>query len=198
MTAPTLRRGPRPGGADTKAEILAAAAKVFARDGYQRGSVRGIAREAGVDPALVRHYFASKSELFVEALRPPIDLTAQVDRISAGDPALVGFRVMTFFVDTWDDPFRGPRMLQLMRAALDHADVAEFVDALIVKGVIQKVAARVGAADPAHAAGMAASQVFGLAMVRYAARIEPLASEPGDQLIARYGPIVTRLLTGGS
>lgn len=198
MTAPSLRRGPRPGGADTKAEILAAAATVFSRDGYQRGSVRGIAREAGVDPALVRHYFASKSELFVEALRPPFDLAGQVERISEGDPQLVGFRVMRFFVETWDDPVRGPRMIQLMRAALDHAEVASFAEELIVKGVIQKVAARVGAPDPAQAAATAASQVFGLAMLRHAAHIEPIASEPGEQLIARYGLIVTRLLTGSS
>lgn len=195
MATGAIRRGPRPGGTDTRAEILAAAAAVFSRDGYQRGSVRGIAREAGVDPGLVRHYFASKSELFVEALRPPVDLTDQVTRMAAGDPQLVGHRVMTFFVEVWDDPVRGPPMIQLMRAALDHPDVAEFVRMLVIEGVIQRVAAAVGAPNPARAAATAASQVIGLAMLRHAAHIEPLASEPGDQLIARFGPILTRLLT---
>ncbi|NTV39700.1 MAG: TetR/AcrR family transcriptional regulator [Demequinaceae bacterium] len=198
MATGAIRRGPRPGGTDTRAQILASAAGVFSRDGYQRGSVRGIAREAGVDPGLVRHYFASKSELFVEALRPPIDLSEQVARMSQGDPQLVGHRIMTFFVEVWDDPVRGPRIIQLIRAALDHPDVAEFVRTLIVEGVIQRVAAAVGAPDPARAAATAASQVIGLAMLRHAARIEPLASEPGDQLIARFGPIITRLLTDAS
>ena len=198
MATGAIRRGPRPGGTDTRAEILAAAADVFSRDGYQRGSTRGIAREAGVDPGLVRHYFASKSELFVEALRPPFDLSEQVTRMTEGDPQLVGHRVMTFFVEVWDDPIRGPRLIQLMRAALDHADVAEFVRTLVIEGVIQRVAAAVGATNPARAAATAASQIIGLAMLRHAAHIEPLASESGDKLIARFGPIITRLLTEAS
>ncbi|NYI42559.1 TetR/AcrR family transcriptional regulator [Demequina lutea] len=198
MATGAIRRGPRPGGTDTRTEILEAAAAVFSRDGYQRGSVRGIARAAGVDPALVRHYFASKSELFVEALRPPFDLSEQVTRMTEGDPQLVGHRVMAFFVEVWDDPVRGPRIIQLMRAALDHPDVAEFVRTLVIEGVIQRVAAAVGAPNPARAAATAASQVIGLAMLRHAAHIEPLASEPGDELIARFGPILTRLLTDAS
>ncbi len=131
----------------------------------------------------------------MEALRPPLDLTAHVTRMAEGDPELVGHRVMAFFVEVWDDPVRGPRIIQVMRAALDHPEVAEFVRALIVEGVIQRVAAAVGAQNPARAAATAASQVIGLAMMRHAAHIEPLASEPGDELIARFGPILTRLLT---
>nr|WP_291382528.1 TetR family transcriptional regulator [Demequina sp.] len=188
------KRGPRPGGPDTRAEILAAAGAVFSRDGYARGSVRAVAREARVDPALVRHYFATKSELFVEAMRPPIDLEGHAQRLAEGDPDLVGTRAMTFFVEAWDDPVRGPRIVALMRAALEHPEVADFVRELIIEGVIQRVAVAVGAKDPARAAITAASQVFGLAMLRHGARIEPLASEPAESLIARYGPILTRLL----
>jgi hypothetical protein len=103
---------------------------------------------------------------------------------------------MTFFVEVWDDPVRGPRIIQMMRAALDHPEVAEFVRTLIIQGVIERVAAAVGAPNPARAAATAASQVIGLAMLRHAAHLEPLASEPGDELIARFGPIITRLLTG--
>jgi len=195
MATGGARRGPRPGGTDTKAEILTAAGTIFSSDGYQRGSVSAIAREAGVDPALVRHYFSSKTELFVESMRPPVDLTAQVTRMVQGDPQLVGERVMAFFVEVWDDPVRGPRIIQLMRAALDHPEVAVFVRALIIEGVIERVATAVGARNPARAAATAASQVIGLAMLRHGAHIEPLASEPADELIARFGPILTRLLT---
>ncbi len=88
----------------------------------------------------MRHYFPTKSELFVEAMRPPVDLGSHVQRMVEGDPHLVGTRVMTFFVEVWDDPVRGPRMVALMRAALEHAEVAEFVRELIVGGVIQPVA----------------------------------------------------------
>nr|WP_255633339.1 TetR family transcriptional regulator [Demequina sp. TTPB684] len=173
---------------------MAAAGVVFSRDGYERGSVRAVAREAEVDPALVRHYFSSKTELFFEAMRPPIDLAAHANRIAEGDPAHVGDRVMTFFVEVWDDPVRGPRVVALMRAAFDYPEMAEYVGELIVKGVIQRVAAAVGAQDPERAAATAASQVFGLAMLRHSAKMEPLASEPAESLIARFGPIITRLL----
>lgn len=198
MAAGAGRRGPRPGGTDTRAQILAAAGLVFARDGYERGSIRGIAREAGVDPALVRHYFNSKQELFVESMRPPIDLGRHVDRMSEGDPDLVGHRIMTFFVEAWGDAQRGPRVVALMRAAIEHPEVTEFVRQLIVVGVIEKVAERVGAANPERAAATAASQVFGLAMLRHGARLEPLASEPDESIVARFGPIVTRLLRDGA
>ncbi len=188
------KRGPRPGGPDTRAEILAAAGDVFSREGYGRGSVRAVARAAGVDPALVRHYFDSKTELFFEAMRPPIDLAAHAARIAAGDPALVGNRVMAFFVELWEDPVRGPRVIALMRAALDYPEVADFVRKLIIEGVITRVATVVGAKDPARAAATAASQVVGLAMLRHSAGMEPLASESADSLIERFGPILTRLL----
>lgn len=198
MAARTARRGPRAGGIDTKAEIIAAAGVVFVRDGYERGSVRAVAREAGVDPALVRHYFASKQELFVEAMRPPVDLNAHALTLAEGDPELVGERVMSFFASVWSDPVQGPRVIALMRAALEHPEVAEFVREVIIEGVIEKVARRVGAAHPVQAAATAASQVFGLAMIRHVAALEPLASEPTDSLVARYGPIVTRLLREGA
>ncbi len=198
MTAQTARRGPRAGGVDTRAQIVAAAGDVFVRDGYERGSIRAVAREAGVDPALVRHYFGSKQELFVEAMRPPVDLNAHVETLADGDPEFVGERVMTFFAEVWSDPVQGPRVIALMRAALERPDVAEFVRHVIIEGVIEKVARRVGAANPEQAAATAASQVFGLAMIRHVAAVEPLASEPVDSLVSRYGPIVTRLLREGA
>jgi len=160
--------------------------------------VRAVAREAGVDPALVRHYFASKHELFVEAMRPPVDLDVHVDTLADGDPERVGERAMAFFAEAWSHPDQGPRVIALMRAALEHPEVAEFVHHVIIEGVFEKVARRVGAADPVQAAATAASQVFGLAMIRYVAALEPLASEPVDSLVTRYGPIITRLLREGA
>jgi hypothetical protein len=114
--------------------------------------------------------------------------------MAAGDPELVGNRVMEFFIELWDDPVRGPRVVAMMRAALDYPEVADFVRRLIIEGVITHVATAVGAKNPPRAAATAASQVFGLAMLRHSAHIEPLASETSESLIARFGPILTRLL----
>ena len=157
--------------------------------------MRGIAREAGVDPALVRHYFSTKTELFVEAMRPPIELSTQIAELAKGDPSHVGERVMNFFVRSWEHPVVGPRVIALMRAALEQPHVAAYLRMHLVEGVMQNVALAAGAGNPARAAITASSQIFGLAMLRYVAQMEPLASEPPDELTARYAPILTRLLT---
>src|SRR3954449_10450597 len=77
-------RGRRPGGADTRAAIVEAARKSFAAKGYDKASMRGIAREAGVDPALVHHYFEGKSALFVETLDVPVNPADLIERVTAG------------------------------------------------------------------------------------------------------------------
>jgi AcrR family transcriptional regulator len=187
-------RGPRPAGARTREEILAAATALFAADGYERTSVRAIAREANVDPALVRHYFDSKVALFVEAMRPRFELADQVQLLATGDPELVGERVIRFFLATWAHPEVGPRIITLLRASLEHPHVARHVRVLIVEGVIEKVAAAVGSTNPPASATAAASQVMGLAMLRHVAQWEPLASMPDDELVARFAPVVTRHL----
>lgn len=189
-------RGPRPAGARTREAILVAAGEVFATEGYERGSLRGVARKAGVDPALVRHYFDSKVALFVESMRPPIDLTTQADRIAAGDADKVGERVIAFFIATWSHPVQGDRVVAMLRAALDHPEVAELVRKAIVENVIEEVARCVGATDPRAAAVSAASQVIGLTLLRHAARLEPLASMSPEELVRRFAPVITYHLTG--
>ena len=187
-------RGARPAGARTREEILEAAVRQFTANGYERTSVRGIARAAGVDPALVRHYFDSKVELFVEAMRPRVELPEQAERLASGDPELVGERVIRFFLATWAHPDAGPRTITLLRASLEQPHVAKHVRKLIVEGVIEKVAAAVGSSDPPASATAAASQVMGIAMLRHVARWEPLASMPDDEIVARFAPVVTRHL----
>jgi AcrR family transcriptional regulator len=149
-----------------------------------------------VDPALVRHYFDSKVALFVESMRPPIDLSTQAERIATGDPDKVGERVIAFFIATWTHPVHGDRVVAMLRAALDHPEVAGFVRKAIVENVIEEVARRVGSTDPAAAAVSAASQVIGLTLLRHAARLEPLASMPPEELVRRFAPVITYHLTG--
>ena len=67
------RRGRRPGAPDTRAAILAAARSRFAEHGYAGTTIRAVATDAGVDAALVHHYFGTKDELFLAALELPVD-----------------------------------------------------------------------------------------------------------------------------
>ena len=71
--AASRRSGRRPGPSGTREAILAAARSQFAAQGYDRTSMRGIAAEAGVDQALVAHFFGAKQRLFVEVVRLPFE-----------------------------------------------------------------------------------------------------------------------------
>src|SRR5437879_13871297 len=97
------RTGRRPGSADTRNEILAAARAECARRGYEKAAVRGIARAAGVDSALVHHYFGSKDRVFMAAMEFPIDPLVVLEQV-AGDPAEVGERLARLVVGLWETP----------------------------------------------------------------------------------------------
>ena len=101
MSAPAKRPGRRPGSADTRGEILDAARAEFASRGYEKATVRGIARAAGVDSALVHHYFGSKDRVFLAALEFPVDPAVVLEQV-AGDPAGIGERLARFVVGLWE------------------------------------------------------------------------------------------------
>ena len=98
------RSGRRPGPGGTKETVLAAARTHFGAAGYDRGTIRGIAAEAGVDPALVLHYFGSKEGVFRAAVDFPFDPAELLPRLLAPGLVGIGERVVRFFLDTWDSP----------------------------------------------------------------------------------------------
>src|SRR3989454_7591592 len=102
------RTGRRPGSGGTREKILAAARSHFAKVGYEAGTVRGIAAEAGVDPALVLHYFESKQGVFRAAVHFPVDPAQFLPRLLAPGLDGLGERLVHFFLDTWDSPAGRP------------------------------------------------------------------------------------------
>lgn len=190
------RRGPRGSGADTRAQILEAAATVFVAEGFEATSMRAIAREAGVDPGLVRHYFDSKPALFIEALRP---LTGeQIAGLVplAPPPEQMGAWLVGLFVSLWDDRTAGPRLRTVLTAVPSSPEVADLVKAVIIDEVLGAATAHAGADHPHWRASAVASQLVGLAWLRYIMRAEPMASATPAQIVALVGPTVQRYLTG--
>ena len=104
VVASTTRRGRRPGSPDTRAAILAEARTRFAAQGYAGTSVRAVAAAAGVDAALVHHYFGTKDDLFLAALELPVDPRRLVAPVVAGGPAGAAERFLDVFLSAWDDP----------------------------------------------------------------------------------------------
>ncbi|OFE18883.1 transcriptional regulator [Humibacillus sp. DSM 29435] len=193
--AGTGRRGRRPGGDDTRAAIIEAARASFAAKGYDRASLRGIARDAGVDPALVHHYFkGGKAELFVETLAVPVNPAALVDRILAGDPERLGWRLIETFLTVWDPPDRRDSLVALIRSSMTSDDSARMLREFLGREVFGRIAMSVGASDPLLRGSLAASQVIGMAVMRYVVKLPALAEASNEQIVARLGPVLQHYL----
>lgn len=188
--------GRRAGAQDTRAAILAAAKRAFGRHGFDAASMRGIARDAGVDPALLVHYYGNKAGLFEASLELPVDPDLVVAALLDGDPADLGSRLVQTFLGVWDaTPGQGP-MLALLRGAVTHEDSAGMLRELLQRRLIRPVVDGIGADRPDVRAALVASQMVGLALTRYVLRLEPLASAVPVSVISWIGPTVQRYLTG--
>jgi AcrR family transcriptional regulator len=182
---------------DTRGEILAAARDEFAAKGYDGASLRGIARVAGVDPALVHHYFAGgKDAVFAAAMDLPLDPSA-VPVMLAGDLDGLGERVMRFALSVWGRPEARTPALALLRAAMTHERAAAMLRGFVSHAVLGRVAAQVGTPDAKLRANLVASQVVGVVMLRYVVRVEPLASLSEDEVVSLVAPTLQRYLTTG-
>jgi len=190
------RTGRRPGEPATRERIVEAARHLFAERGFDRTSVRAVAAEAGVDPALVHHYFGTKQRLFIEAVDFPIDAAAAIGTLSAGDVDDAGERLVRFALRLWDDPVVLPRLLGVLRSAVTDPEAARMLGTLFTRqGPVQLVRA-LGADQPDLRAELVGTQLVGLAVARHVLRVEPLASADHETIVAAIGPTMQRYLVG--
>jgi len=190
------RTGRRPGDSGTRAAILDAARRAFAERGYDLASIRAVAEVAGVDPALVRHYFGSKEGLFVAAMELPVDPTELVRMLLAGDREHIGERIAGTFVSVWDQAANQHPFIALIRSAVSSEKAATMLREFIAQALFKRITEQLGMADGHLRASLVASQLVGLAVARYIIRIEPLASAPPAVVVAAIGPNLQRYVTG--
>ena len=188
-------RGRRPGPSNTRDEILAAARRLFAQHGFQATTMRGIAAEAGVNAALVHHYYGNKEQLLVAAMNLPLNPAVVIEQLrDAGPREQVGERLVRFFVRTWRDPSTGQPLQALLRAAaateINAATMRQFIENVMVPRV-----ATLLDVPPLRVAG-AFAQLLGFALAGTIIRAEPLASAGEDDLVALLAPSVQRYLGG--
>lgn len=195
MSGATPRRGRRPGTPDTRAAILAAARELFATSGHSGTSVRAVAAAAGVDAALVHHYFGTKDDLFVAALELPVDPRVVLGPAIAGGPDGAGERMLRVFLSVWDDPVARLPLLGLARGMFDPAGQRLLRDGFL-PAVLAPVVGALGLDRPDVRLPLLASQVVGLIVVRYVLELEPVASMSADDVVAIYAPTLQRYLTG--
>lgn len=191
------RRGRRrKGDGDARGAILKAAGAEFLAHGYDATSLRAIARRAGVDPALVHHYFDDKAALFMESLEAPMRPRDIVQRALAGPRERIGETVVRAVLEALDSPATRDRMRQLVRTALGHDFAARMLRQFVLREVLGRIAAAIDTPDAPFRATLAASQIVGLIVVRAGLQAEPLASAPIDEVVARVGPVVQWHLVG--
>ncbi len=191
------RSGRRPGNPDTREAILTAARRIFAEKGFDKASIRAIATDAGVDPALVHHYFGTKDKLFLATINAPIDPTKLIPQALEGPLEEAGERLVRMMLSVWDSP-AGAAAVTLLRSAMSNDWTARLMREFVVTQVLRR-AVTVLVLDPAEAplrTALVASQISGLAVTRYVLKVEPLASAPAEVLVAAIGPTVQRYLTG--
>ena len=190
------RPGRRPGDSRTRDAILAAAREEFALLGFDRATIRRIAAAADVDPALVLHYFGSKEKLFGAALQIPVEPGAVLRRVMTHDTADMGAAIVRTFLEAWEPPESRSPLVAMVRSAMTNETAMALVREYLERRVFGPITQTLGAPDAELRATLIGSQFIGLAMMRYIARIEPLASASVDQIVAAIGPTMQRYLTG--
>ncbi len=191
------RSGRRRGSPDTRESILDAARQLFADKGFDATTVRAIAAEAKVDPAMIHHFFGTKEELFRATLLFPIDPALEIPHIVAGGRDEVGQRLVAIFVRIWDSP-TGAVGASLIRSAMSNDWTLRLMREFLITQIMRRVAIEIDL-DPAEAplrVSLVASQLSGLAMMRYIIKLEPLASLPAERVVALIGPNVQNYVTG--
>jgi len=193
--APRTSRGRRPGAPDTRAEVLAAARASFAEKGFRGTTIRAVAASAGVDPALVHHYFGSKDDLFLAALEMPVDPRELLAPVVAQGPDGAGERLLRTFLAAWDDPEIQVRLLAVVRSVLSE-DGATLLNEGFIPVVVGPVLAQLVVDRPEVRVPLVASQVVGLIVTRYLLALPPMAEMSADDVVARVGPVLQHYLTG--
>jgi len=174
----------------TRAAILGAAREQFAARGYDRASVRSIAAQASIDPAMVIRYFSSKEALFAAA----VDVDLMLPDLSSVPAEELGGRLTRHFLERWEGDLSDDVLLILLRSAVTSEQVAERLRGVFADQVVRALAALLPEAEAERRAALVASQLLGLALTRYLLRLPGMAGRPADEVVADVAPTVQRYL----
>ncbi len=185
--------GRRPGNPQTRAALIDAARSRFVAHGYDGVTVRSIAADAGVDPALINYFFGGKQGLFAETMSLTVSPAEVAGEVLAGPQAGLGERLLTGVLTTWDDPASGPPLIALVRAAAGEESFADMLREYARSEIIDPIRQRLGDTHPERAAAVG-TQILGLVYSRYILRLEPIASAPAAHLVATLAPALQAVI----
>jgi AcrR family transcriptional regulator len=192
----TRNAGRRTGTSTSRADILAAARARFGGQGYAATTIRQVAADAGVDPALVHYFFGSKDALFGAVMELPlrpedIILPALADGLDGA-----GIRLARRFLEFWEDPEAQPALLAVITSAVAHPESGRVLRELVARELRPAIAAAVDRPDGDLRGVLVGSALIGMVFQRYVLAVEPLASAEPETIVAWLGPTLQRYLTG--
>ena len=194
------RRRGRPrkerGAASTRSAIVRAAAEEFTERGYEAASLRAVARRAGVDSALVHHYFDDKADLFAATLEAPLRPDRVLSVVLGAPREEVGETLVRYLLTQLQDDRAAARMVLILRTVLSSGPGTRMLREFLTREVFTRLAALTHAEDADLRADLAASQIVGVLMTRYALKLEPIASASPDEVARRVGPVIQWHLFG--
>lgn len=187
-------RGRRAGNPDTRGHILTAAQRLFSALGFDKTSIRAVAREADVDPALVHHYFGDKVGLLMATARVAVDPHQLVQRAIVGDRGTLGWRFVATALRAWESPL-GATMAQVARR---QPALFQAFTGMIATEVIEVAVGQLGYRPEQRREKMAMLEALmgGMFMTRYVVRMEPMASLRQRDVVRLFGPLVQQVLDG--
>ena len=196
MSKRSITPGPRGDRGVMSARILAAARDEFAANGWAGTTMRAVARAAGVDPALVYHYFGSKEGLLDAATAPPKKWLDTVADTWATPKAGLGRQLLLTVLNSWADDEIGPTLRAVLLTAAHDAKTRDKLRVIVERSLIGESALGDDESDRLRRSGLIASQLIGLALLRYVWKIEPIASMSEDEVLAAMTPNLQRYIDG--
>lgn len=191
-----VHRGPRDERGVAAARILTAARASFATNGYAATSLRSVARDAGVDPALVSYYFQNKSGLLDAALVPPPEWVDAIAAAAASPIRSRGAALVGVMVNAWEQPATAEFLRSTILTAAHEPIARQRLAANFAVHILEAVSAKLGDEERLLRASLAASQIVGLAMMRYVWKVGAIATIPSSEAVALIAPTVQRYLNG--
>jgi AcrR family transcriptional regulator len=196
MPKKAITPGPRDERGVLAARIVAGARDEFAQHGWAGTTIRAVARSADVDPALVYHYFGSKEGLLDAATNPPPKWLENVAKVWTTPIDQLGGALVRLMLASWADDEIGPTLRAILQTAAHEQTTREKLRR-VVEGSLMGVA-QLGSdeRDRLIRSGLVASQMMGLALMRYVWKIEPIASMTDEEAIAAVTPNLQHYVSG--
>ncbi len=188
------RIGRRPGPSQTRDAVLNAARGLFAELGYEKTTIRAIGRAAGVDAALVHHFFGTKEQVFVAAMAFPFDPGDLITQVMSGPRDEAAQRLVRFFLSVWRDRDARAPFVAILRSATTNEQAAAMLREFISTALVARIADTLGV--PRIRVEAAAAQLVGIALVRHVVGVEPLASAREDEIVALVTPVLEYYFNG--